>query len=101
PLAGGGTVADKAKDEVVAERIARAVANAFAVEADPDTDGSWRVTLAVPIEAVRQAIAGPRALAVGAADQGPAVVVVEGAKATPAVGWTVNGTSAAVMWVEP
>src|SRR5436190_7256417 len=99
PLAGGGTVADKAKDKAVAERIARAVANAIAVAADPETDGAWRVTLAVPVEAVRQAIAGPRSLAVGAADQGPVVVLVEGVKGAPAVGWSVNGASAATVWV--
>lgn len=99
PLAAGGTVADKAKDKAVAERIARAVANAVVVAADPETDGAWRVTLGVPVEAVRQAIDGPRTLAVGAADQGPPVVLVEGAKATPAVGWTINGTGAAVLWV--
>lgn len=101
PLAVGGTVADKAKsDKAVAARIERAIANAVVVAADPETDGAWRVTLGVPIEAVRQAIAGPRVVAVGAQDSGPAVVVVEGvAKATPAVGWTVAGLAAPTLWV--
>jgi len=99
PLASGGTVADKAKDKAVADRVARAVANAIVVEADPETDGAWRVTLGLPIEAVRQALEGPRAMAIGAADQGPAIVLVEGVKATPAVGWTVNSASAATVWI--
>ncbi len=99
PLAIGGTVADRAKgDKAIAARIDAAITHAIVVAADPETDGAWRVTLGVPIEAIRQAITGPRALA--AADSGPRVVIVEGvAKATPAVGWTVGGIAAASLWV--
>lgn len=99
PLAGGGTVGGRAKDKVIAERLARAVTHAVVVAADPETDGAWRVTLGVPIEAVRQAIDGPRAVAAGAEDTGPAIVVVEGAAAKPAVGWTVGGLAAPTLWV--
>jgi hypothetical protein len=97
PLAGGGKVADKLKDKDVKARLDRAVGNAITVAADPETDGAWRVSLAVPIEAVRQAIAGPRVLA--DADRGQPVVVVEAVTAKPAVGWTIGGHAAPALWV--
>jgi len=98
PLAAGGTLADKLTDAAIKARIDRAVATAISVAADPETDGSWRVTMAVPLEAVRQAITGPRALP----DPGDAVtpvVIVEGATATPALGTTVAGLAAPTIWV--
>jgi hypothetical protein len=98
PLAGGGKVADKAKDEGVKGRLERAVSAAITLEADPQTDGAWHVTMAVPIEAVRQAIVGMRALGADG-DKGPAVIVIEGVSAKPAVGWTVAGLEAATIWV--
>jgi hypothetical protein len=99
PVAGGGTVGAKAKDKDVKARLARAVDHAITLAAEPETDGAWRVTLAVPIEAVRQAIAGPRALGPDG-DKGSAVIVVEGAGAAkPAVGWTVAGLEAPTLWV--
>ncbi len=99
PVAGGGTVADKAKDPAVKARLDRAVANAIAVAGEPETDGAWRVTMAVPIEAIRQAITeGPRPLP-EAGDTGPAVIVIDGVSAKPAIGWTVGGTRAATVWV--
>jgi hypothetical protein len=101
PVAGGGTVGEKAKrDAAVKDRLARAVSSAVTLAAEPETDGSWRVTLAVPIEAVRQAIAGPRAIAPGADDAGPEVIVVEGVAGKPAVGWKVAGLDAATLWVD-
>ena len=94
PLAGGGTVGDRA---------ARATDVAIVLDAEPETDGAWHVTMAVPIEAVRQAIAGPRALPDGG-DTGPAVVVVDGATAKPAVGWSIvapgGALDAATLWVK-
>ena len=99
PVAGGGTVGAKAKDKAVRARLARAVDQAITLAAEPETDGAWRVTLAVPIEAVRQAIAGPRVLGPDG-DKGSAVIVVEGAGAAkPAVGWTVAGLEAPTLWV--
>lgn len=98
PLASGGKVRDKAKDKEVEEALARAVERALTLAAEPETDGAWQVTLAVPIESVRQAIAGPRTLP-SDGDKGPAVVVVEGVKAKPGVGWTVGGLEAATLWV--
>lgn len=97
PLAGGGKVSDKAaKDAAVKDRLARAVANAVTLSADPETDGSWRVTMGVAIEAVRQAIEGPR---IATEDKGPPVIIVEGVTAKPSVGWTVGGVSGASIWV--
>jgi hypothetical protein len=98
PVAGGGTVAAKAADHDIAARLDAAVAAAFAVAADPETDGAWRVTMAVPIEAVRQALDGPRTLP-ATGDRGAAVIVVDGVKAKPAVGVTVGGKHAATLWL--
>jgi hypothetical protein len=97
PLASGGKVADAAKDKDVKARLERAVANAVTLAADPETDGAWKVTMAVPIEAVRQAITGTRAL--GEGDMGAAIVVVEGVTGKPAVGWKIGGVEAAAIWV--
>ena len=80
-------------------RLDRAVAQAIAIAAEPQTDGAWTVTMAVPIEAIRQALdAGPRAVAKDG-DKPPAVVIVDGVKAKPAIGWTVGGVKAATIWV--
>jgi hypothetical protein len=97
-LATGGKVKDHEKDVAIESRLERAIGDAFAVAAEPDTDGSWKVTMAVPIEAVRQAIAGPRTLTEHG-DDGPGVVVIDGVTAAPAVGWTVGGLEAATVWV--
>lgn len=86
PLASGGKVGERAKT---------AVETAIVLAAEPETDGAWRVTMTVPIEAVRQAIAGPRALD-AAGDTGPQVVIVEGMKGKPAVG----ALAAPTLWVE-
>ena len=98
PVAGGGVVRDKAKDKEVADRLHEAVERAMTLAADPQTDGAWRVTLAVPIEAVRQAIGDVRELPADG-DHGPPVVVVEGASGKPAVGWTIGGVEAPAVWV--
>jgi hypothetical protein len=111
PVATGGTVADKAKDDAVKARLDRAVAQAIAVEAQPETDGAWRVTMAVPIEAIRQAIAGgPRHVEPGGDDDAipdkssptgtPIVMVVDAVRAKPAVGWTIGPRHAATLWVK-
>ena len=99
PLASGGTLASKLGDAAIKARVAAVVDAAITVAADPETDGSWHVTLGVPIEALRQAIAGPRALP-APGDAGPAVIVVDGVSAKPAIGWTVGGTPAATLWVK-
>jgi hypothetical protein len=98
PMAAGGKVGDRAADRAVQARIDRAVQRAFAIAAHPETDGSWRVTMAVPIEAVRQALTAARTLPEHG-DSGPPVVVVEGAHAAPAVGWKIGGIDAATVWV--
>ncbi|HUJ62027.1 MAG TPA: hypothetical protein VLX92_26155 [Kofleriaceae bacterium] len=98
PVAGGGKVGARAKDAAVKARLDRAIEAAFATFAEPETDGAWRVTMAVPIEAVRQAIAGPRRLP-EAGDAGPPVIVIDGVTASPAVGTTVAGRDVATVWV--
>jgi len=97
PLASGGTLQTRLADPNVKARIERAVASAITVDSIPQTDGSWKVVLAVPIEAVRQALAGPRAFATSDVD--PAIVIVEGNPPAPAVGYTVGGVAAAAVWV--
>src|SRR5262249_13854288 len=83
----GRALADRLGDAALRARIDAAVAAAIAIAAEPETDGSWRVTLAVPLETIRIALGAPRALA-ATGDRGPPVVVVEGAAARPAIGWT-------------
>ncbi len=98
PLAGGGTLKAKLADKQVAARIARAVDAALTVAATPQTDGSWNVTLAVPIEAVRLALAGPRAAT--KSDRDPPVIIIEGATAQPAVGYSIGGLAAATVFLK-
>lgn len=100
PLAGGGKVADKLADPAIAKRIASAVERAYPIDAEPETDGSWRVTMALPLEAVRQALSGFRELAAGASDAGPEAVVIEGVTGKPALGVTVGGVEGATIWVK-
>jgi hypothetical protein len=95
PLASGGKAGDAAKDADVKARLAAAVEHAQTVAAEPETDGAWKVTLAVPIEAVRQAITGPRKLAAGG-DADQPVVVVDGVTGKPVVG----ALDAATVWVK-
>lgn len=99
PLVSGGTLAARLTDPAVRARVDAAVAAAITVAADPETDGSWHVMLAVPLEAIRQAIAGPRALP-PAGDAAPPVIIIDGVTARPAIGWTVGGLSAATLWVK-
>jgi hypothetical protein len=98
PLAAGGTLGAKLSDPAIKARVDAAVAGAFSVTADPETDGSWNVTMAVPVEALRQALTGPRALT--ASDTGPAVAIVEGVSAPPAIGYTIGGIAAATVWLK-
>jgi hypothetical protein len=103
PLAAGGTLADKLADPSIGPsikaRIDAAVEVAITVAAEPETDGSWHVTLAVPLEAIRLALGEPRVLP-PAGDSGPPIVVVEGVAARPAIGWTVGGIAAPTLWVK-
>lgn len=99
PLAAGGTLAEKLADRTIKARIDAAVAAAITVAAEPETDGSWHVTLAVPLEAIRLALAAPRTLP-PTGDRGPPIVVVDGVAAQPSIGWTVGGVAAATLWVK-
>jgi len=88
-LAAGGTVG---------ERGAAAIAHAVTLSAEPETDGAWKVTLGVPLEALRVAIDGPRAWTAGG-DAGLPVVVVKAPKGTTAaVGWRVDGAKVATVF---
>jgi hypothetical protein len=98
PLATGGTLAQKLVDRALEARLDAAVSAALTVAADPETDGSWHVTLAVPLEAIRIALTMPRPLPPGG-DRGPPVVVIDGVTAVPAIGWTIGGVAGAVIWV--
>jgi hypothetical protein len=99
PLAAGGTLAGRLGDAAVKARVDRAIAAAIVVDAEPSTDGSWKVSLGVPIEAIRQALTGPRAAPASDVD-GPPVVVVEGARATPAIGYQLGKVAAPAIWVK-
>jgi len=99
PLAAGGTVGSRLAEPGVKARLAAAVDAAITLAAEPETDGSWHVTLAVPLEAVRQALDQPRAVPPDG-DGGPPVIVVDGVAAAPAIGWTVGGGAAATVWTK-
>lgn len=99
PVARGGTVAAAAKsDAAIATRLAAVVARAREVSADLETDGSWQVSLAVPLEAVHQALTGVPA-AGDEAHSAPPVVVIE-SSAPPALGYRIAGRAAAIVWVD-
>jgi hypothetical protein len=99
PLATGGTLATRLADGATRARIDAAVDAAITLAAEPETDGSWHVTLAVPLEAIRLALDEPRALP-ATGDDGPPIVIVEGATAKPAIGWTIGGKGCATLWVK-
>jgi hypothetical protein len=99
PLATGGTLADKLANPSIKARIDAAVEAAITVAAEPETDGSWHVTLAVPLEAIRLALGEPRVLP-PTGDRGPPIVVVEGVAVRPAIGWTIGDLAAATLWVK-
>jgi hypothetical protein len=87
-LAGGGTVGDAIeKDKDAKARLAAEIERATVVESDLLTDGSSRVTMAVGIEAVRQALSGVRTVS---SQEKSAVWIVEARSAKPAVGWKVE-----------
>jgi hypothetical protein len=87
------------KDEAAKARLADEIERAPVVEADLLTDGSARVTIALGIEAVRQALSGSRTATTG---ENAVVWIVEAKRATPAVGWAVkvDGTrwDGPVLW---
>jgi hypothetical protein len=103
PWAAGGTVGDAVDERGDAGKAAleRVVARAAVTAADYLTDGSVRVTMALPIEAVRQAIDGAREVAAGAAVDGDAVTAVvvdaRGVKVPAAVGLAIGDERGAVV----
>jgi hypothetical protein len=76
-------------------------AHAVTLAADLAPDGSWRVTVGLPVEAIRLGLAGPRALpADGDAAKGAIVVDATKLDATPTGGATIGGAGAQVLWVD-
>lgn len=97
PHARGGTVKDVTTADAAA-RIAKAVERAYTISATPQTDGSWTVKLALPLEAVRQALEGKARSQQPEGDIAPAVVIVEGVTAKPALGYAIGHWAPAVIW---
>ena len=97
PLGEGGALKRKLADKATSDRVARAVERAISIASTLETDGSWRVTLGVPLEAIRLALAAPRDLP-AAGDTDPPIVIVEGVKHKPALGVTVGGVAAASLF---
>lgn len=110
PWAGGGTLG-----EVLGEQALQAAAELARVRsAEPLVDGSWRLELALPLEVLRQAVTGPRAVALEGGDGGalPLLLVRVAASskasndskisAAPALGLNVRvagrSLSSAVLW---
>jgi hypothetical protein len=82
PLADGRRLGEALRDDA----LAAAAATATLVSGEPQVDGSWRVELALPLEALRQAAAGARALP-AAGDVGAALLVIRApAAAGPQLG---------------
>ena len=98
PLGDGGALKRKLADKATGDRVAQTVERAIAIAATLETDGSWRVTLGVPLEAIRLALGAPRELP-AAGDTDPPIVIVEGVKHKPALGVTVGGIAAAALFV--
>lgn len=97
PVAGGGTVGDALDaDAAAAARLDAAAVTLVEVETQWLPDGSVRIRRGLAVESIRQALAGPRAVApawAGAdrdadADAAPTSIVVDatGVAVTPAVG---------------
>ena len=83
------------------DALARAVARATVASMDLGTDGSVTVSLALPVEAVRVAIAGPRRAEPATGDAPPAVIVDATALAvTPALGLAIGGWTGPVLFVD-
>lgn len=79
-------------------------AHAVDVDATLNPDGSWRVTLGLPIEAIRLGLAGPRALAAGGDAGETRAIVIDASKldAAPVGGVAIGaaGSATATLWVE-
>lgn len=102
PLAGGELVGARVTAVVLAELAAEASLSS----AEPLVDGSWRVELALPLEALRQAAAGAArpAPADGDAAAVPAVLVVRApAGFSPVIGVAIGdgkrSVRGATLWV--
>jgi hypothetical protein len=100
PMANGQRLA-KALDPAA---LAAVAATAQVSAAEPLVDGSWRVELALPLEALRLAVAGPRP-APAADDTGPSVLIVQlSGKMAPALGVGFGDGKVvrrgATLWVE-
>jgi hypothetical protein len=88
PLAGGGTIASAEKaDPAATARLDAALALARTVDVRRGSDGSSEVTLSVPLEALRSAVA-PQPTPAGS-DTAPTAILVDGSALSPVLGLTV------------
>lgn len=84
---GTSVAAAEAANEQIAARLARAIERAVELRAVYSTDGSVMVWVALPLEAVRQAVSGPRVAAEGGHSPVTAIIVDATAVASaPALG---------------
>lgn len=96
---------DGGKPAELATRDGWIAAHAVEVDATLNPDGSWKVTLGLPIEAVRLGLAGPRALPSDGDKDGTRALVIDARKvdaAAPIGGLAIGaaGTAGATLWVE-
>jgi hypothetical protein len=99
PLADGRTAADAAHDDpAAAARLAAVLARPRDVSIAYASDGSTEVTLAVPLEAVRDALAVPKIPR--ATDDSPTALVVDARAlaARPALGVRVGELAGPTIW---
>jgi hypothetical protein len=100
PLANGDPIG-----KVLSEaKLAIAATEATLVSAEPLVDGSWRVELGLPLEALRVAVDGPRQVPRGG-DTGPAVWIIRApAGMSPTIGIGIGDGKAvrhgATLWAK-
>jgi hypothetical protein len=92
-------------DAAIAARLAAEVERAAVASAELGTDGSAKVTVALGVEAIRQAVTGPRVVTGADGDDAAKVFVIDGSKTrpSPAVGLAleIGGTrwDGPLVWV--
>jgi hypothetical protein len=100
PVAGGGTVQDAATGQAV-RRLERAIARAPIDRSDLSSDGSARVEVVLGLEAVRQALTGPRELAPTTDEPTGATMVIDARAAPPAPAIGLAITAGTERWTGP
>jgi hypothetical protein len=79
-------------------------AHAIGIDASLNPDGSWRVTMGLPIEAIRAGLIGPRTLPAKGDAPGPAIIIdataIDGLAAVGGVGIGERARASATLWME-